>query len=84
VASDTEDLINYTLTVRNTEVALIFVELRTGGVKVSFRSRAGLDCRRVAELFGGGGHRQAAGATLHEPMDSARAKVLDAVRQAMG
>jgi bifunctional oligoribonuclease and PAP phosphatase NrnA len=84
VASDTEDLINLTLTVRDTEVAIIFVELRSGGIKVSFRSRSAFDCRRAAEQFGGGGHRQAAGATLHEPMATARPGVLDAVRAAMG
>ena len=31
------------------------VELRSGGFKVSFRSRCELDCSAVAERFGGGG-----------------------------
>ena len=35
-----------------------------GGVKVSFRARNGLDCSRLAAQFGGGGHREAAGATV--------------------
>ena len=58
--SDTEDLINMTLTVGGTEVALILVETKSG-FKVSFRSRCELDCSRIAEQFGGGGHRRAAG-----------------------
>ena len=82
-ASDSEDLINMTLTVRGTEVALILVELANGAVKASFRSRCEVDCARLAEQFGGGGHKRAAGATLHDPLDVARAKILDAVRIAM-
>ena len=80
--SDTEDLINMTLTVGGTEVAVILVETQSG-FKVSFRSRCGVDCSRVAEQFGGGGHRRAAGAQLHEPLATGREKVLDAVRAAM-
>jgi bifunctional oligoribonuclease and PAP phosphatase NrnA len=82
-ASDTEDIINMTLTVSGTQAAVILVELAGGGVKVSFRSRGQLDCSRLAEQFGGGGHKAAAGATVNEPFDVAQAKVLDAVRAAM-
>ncbi|MGA2032154.1 MAG: bifunctional oligoribonuclease/PAP phosphatase NrnA [Thermoguttaceae bacterium] len=83
VSSDSEDLINMTLTVGGTEVAVIFVEQKDGALKVSFRSRSDVDCSRLAEQFGGGGHKRAAGATLREPLASAQAKVLDAARAAM-
>jgi len=81
--SDTEDLINMLMTVAGVEVALMFIELVSGGLKVSFRSRTHLDCSQLAGLFGGGGHRQAAGAYLADPLPIARQKVLDAVRAAM-
>ncbi len=81
--SDSEDVINLTLAVGGTEVAVILVEQPTGGFKISFRSRCGLDCSRVAEQFGGGGHRAAAGAFVPDPLPAARTKVLDAVRAAM-
>ena len=81
--SDTEDVINMTLQVGGTEVAAIFVELMTGGVKVSLRSRGKLNCSELAARFGGGGHKAAAGLTLHEPIETVQAKVLDAVRAAM-
>jgi phosphoesterase RecJ-like protein len=81
--SDSEDVINMTLAVGGTEVAVILVEQPAGGFKVSFRSRSAMDCSRVAEQFGGGGHRSAAGAFLPHPLPDARAKVLDAVRAAM-
>lgn len=83
VPSDSEDMINMTLSVGGTEVAVILVEQIGGGFKISFRSRCNLDCSRVAEQFGGGGHKAAAGAFLNEPLRSARRKVLDAVRAEM-
>jgi phosphoesterase RecJ-like protein len=83
VPSDSEDVINMTLSVGGTEVAVILVEQTTGGFKISFRSRCDLDCSRVAEQFGGGGHKSAAGALLDEPLESARRKVLEAVRAEM-
>ena len=82
--SDSEDIINMTLSVGGTEMAVILVEQPTGGFKVSFRSRCAVDCSAVAEQFGGGGHKKAAGAFLDEPLAVAQAKILDAVRAAMG
>ncbi len=82
--SDTEDVINMTLAVANTEVAVIFVEQPTGGFKLSFRSRTPkVDCNQVAKVFGGGGHKAAAGAFMDAPWPIAESKVLDVVRAAM-
>jgi phosphoesterase RecJ-like protein len=84
VASDTEDIINMTLQVGGVEVAIMLVELKAGGVKISFRSRnQAVDCSKLAERFQGGGHKAAAGATIFQPMAVAQAQVLDAVRDAM-
>lgn len=81
--SDSEELINHTLSVGGTQGALFLVEQPDGRVKVSFRSRCDLNCAGVAEQFGGGGHRKAAGATLPGPMREAIAQSLDAMRAAM-
>lgn len=78
--TDTEDVINLTLGIAGTEVAVILVELKTGGFKLSFRSRCAMDCSEVAGQFGGGGHKAAAGAFIDEPFESARDKVLNVVR----
>jgi phosphoesterase RecJ-like protein len=83
VPQDTEDLVNYTLAVAGVEAGLLFLEQPRGGVKVSFRSRARLDVARLAERFGGGGHRLASGATLDATLDDARARVLSAVKAAL-
>ncbi|MHB1036314.1 MAG: DHH family phosphoesterase [Pirellulales bacterium] len=81
--TDTEDVINMTLAVSGAQVAVILVEQLTGGFKISFRSRCEVNCSKLAEQFGGGGHKAAAGAFLKEPFAKAQAMVLDAVRAAM-
>ena len=81
VPQDTEDAINLSLAISGTEFAIILVEQKTGGFKLSFRSRCALDCSKVAEHFGGGGHKAAAGAFIDEPFETAQSAVLDHVRQ---
>lgn len=82
--SDTEDVINLTLGIAGTEVAVILVEQPTGGFKLSFRSRTPkVNCNELASLFGGGGHKAAAGAFSNAPFEQAQVQVLDAVRKAM-
>lgn len=77
--SDTEDLVNLTLAVKGTEVAVILIEQPDARVKVSFRSRGKVDCNLLAATFNGGGHKAAAGAILPGPFDEALAKVTAAV-----
>ena len=75
VPGDTEDLINYPRGVLGVEVALVFIEQPGGGTKVSFRSRAA-DVSKLAERFGGGGHKLASGARVNKPLADAREEVL--------
>jgi phosphoesterase RecJ-like protein len=74
----TEDFINYVRAVRGVQIAVAFKEVSATQVKVSFRSRGDLDVARLAGQFGGGGHRNAAGCTLHASLTDARARVLAA------
>jgi bifunctional oligoribonuclease and PAP phosphatase NrnA len=83
IPQDSEDLVDFLASIRGVEVAMLFIEQRRGGAKVSFRARNGLDCSRLAGRFGGGGHREAAGATLPDPLPLCVAKVLAAVGEAI-
>jgi len=80
-ASDTEDAINLTLSVRGTQAAVIFVGQVRGGFKLSFRSRCAMDCNEIAREFGGGGHKAAAGAFLEGPLAEVQERVLPVVRE---
>jgi phosphoesterase RecJ-like protein len=77
--SDTEDLINLTLAVKGTELAVILIEQPDGRIKTSFRSRCHVDCNALAARFGGGGHKAAAGAILPGPFEAAQDRVATAV-----
>ena len=81
--TDTEDAINSLLTVAGVEVAVLFVELEPGVTKVSLRSRSDFDVRAIAEQFGGGGHRAAAGISYQGEREAAQQAILDAVRERM-
>jgi phosphoesterase RecJ-like protein len=83
IPQDTEDAVGYTRSIAGVEVGMIFLEQPAGGVKVSFRSRGKVDVAKVAEMFKGGGHKLASGATLNTSMDEAQNLVLDAVRRAL-
>jgi phosphoesterase RecJ-like protein len=77
---DTEDAVGYTRSINGVEVGMLFLEQPAGGIKISFRSRGKVDVAKVAEQFGGGGHRLASGATMHTSMAEAQSRILDAVR----
>ena len=81
---DTEDFIVYLMSLAGVETAVLFIEQRDKKTtKASFRSRGAVDCSRLAERFGGGGHKPAAGATINLPLAEAETAVLKEVARAM-
>lgn len=82
---DTDGLINLPLGARQVEaVAMLKTVDGPGEIRVSLRSKGGVDVRAVAEQFGGGGHRNAAGCTLRGmTLDEARARIVALVTSAL-
>jgi phosphoesterase RecJ-like protein len=80
--ADTEDLVNTCLTIEGVEAAFIFVQQFDGRIKASLRSRSDLSVAAIAEQFGGGGHKLAAGALLPGPIDEAKESLLSAFKEA--
>lgn len=81
---DSEDLINYTMSLAGVTIGLLFMEQLRGGIKISFRSRGQVNVSKLAERFGGGGHPQAAGATVQAPLEKVRSDILAAVMAELG
>src|SRR5262249_53385315 len=75
---------DFTVSLRDVELGMLFIEQAGGAVKVSIRARGGIDCSQLAARFGGGGHREAAGATLTGPMSETVVRVLKAVEETFG
>ncbi len=84
IPPETEDLVDFTVSVEGVDVGLLFIEQRRGGIKMSVRSRNGFDCSLLARKFGGGGHKAAAGAILPDPLQETIPRVLEAVRDQLG
>jgi bifunctional oligoribonuclease and PAP phosphatase NrnA len=63
-------------------------ECEPGVYRTSLRSKGEVNVAKVAEKFGGGGHRNAAGCTLHGTWEEAEEKLIgllqDAVARANG
>jgi phosphoesterase RecJ-like protein len=54
----------------------LFVKLADGQVKVSLRSMIAINVCEIAEKFGGGGRKLAAGAHLPGPIENAKKLIL--------
>jgi len=77
---DDADLINLLSNIEGARVAVVFVEQPGQRVKVSWRSRDGLDVSSLAIQFGGGGHEPAAGAMIEGKLEVVQDDVLSATR----
>ena len=78
---DTENLIDECQRISSVQAAALFVELPDGKIKCSLRSRSDVDVRKVAQTFGGGGHKMAAGTHLTGPLEQAKQLVLDQIQK---
>jgi len=76
-AEDTEGVVNYPLSIETVLLCAFFREEGRHSFRVSLRSKDGLDVGSVAEWFGGGGHRNAAGLSLEGPFEEVRDRVLN-------
>lgn len=75
-----EGLVDIAKSIKDVKVS-VFAREENQGYNISFRSKDGINVREVAEFFGGGGHRAAAGCVINEELDVTRTKVLERVRK---
>ncbi len=81
---DTEGIITQLRAVRGSVVLALLREVKPGRVRVSVRSRdERIDMARLAEKFGGGGHRLAAGFWVEGGIEEAKQQVIEALREWM-
>lgn len=77
---DSEGFVEYPRSLHTVEVAIFFKEHQDGQVSVSLRSKHNFDVSEVARIFGGGGHRKAAGCRFYgENLAVVRQRVLEAI-----
>ena len=64
VPKDLEGIVSQLRVTEGVEVAVFMYELKQNEFKVSLRSKSELDVSKIAQYFGGGGHKKAAGFTM--------------------
>ena len=77
---DCEGLVNYALSMGDVQVAIFFRELPDRRYRVSLRSKGAVNVSRVAEQFGGGGHKCASGCSLDGPLAIAVSRLVERLR----
>ena len=80
---DTDGIITYPLTIGEVEAAAFFRELGHSTYRVSLRSKNRVDVAQVAEQFGGGGHKNAAGFTRVANYEDLSREVLAKLKEAV-
>lgn len=80
-AIDTQEFAEYPRSVEGVEVGILLREMGDGRIKVSLRSRDHIDVEKVAEIFDGGGHPQAAGCVIEGDIAEVERKVLREIRE---
>lgn len=76
---DEAGLSGFLVRVQEAKISAVFNEQPDGKINVSMRAKKGYDVAQVALMFGGGGHKPAAGATIDGTLEQVRAQVLAAL-----
>ena len=77
---EAEGFVNFARDVQGVEVGILFRETAIPNqFKVSIRSKGKIDVSKIAGLFNGGGHRNAAGCTVEGTLEEVKQKMISAV-----
>jgi len=82
-SDDTEGLVNFPLGAREVTAVALLKRMADGTARVSLRSKDQVDVRTVAGMWSGGGHKNAAGATLVGDFAGQKAALIKALVRAI-
>ena len=80
----TENILNFGRLIRGSHVCVLFKEQqdKTQRIRVNLRSRGSkVDVNRVAQFFGGGGHKTASGCSVRGSLESVKKKVIKKIKE---
>ena len=78
---DTEGFVDYGAAIDDVELIALFREIGPEEIKASLRSRNNHDVASLAEKYGGGGHRKAAGVTIHKDLETVKSIIISGFRE---
>ena len=78
-----EEVLGLMRSIKGVELAIIFKEARNkkDQARINFRSQTVFDCNRLASEFGGGGHKNASGATVNGNLREIKMKILKRAKE---
>ena len=77
---DVEHFVEFPRIMKDVKVSVLFREIEDNCYKISLRSKDDINVARVAEAFGGGGHKNAAGCRIKADFETAKKEILVKVR----
>ena len=80
---DTEGLVNLPLAASEVVAVALLKQQKPGVLRASLRSKGDVSVRGVAALWGGGGHRNAAGCTATGETDAVKRTMIEAIGKAI-
>jgi phosphoesterase RecJ-like protein len=78
---DSVGWVNMPLDIKTVKLSIVLTEQNDGTVKMSCRSKKGVDAALFCQQFGGGGHARAAGARMQVGLEDAVKKITETVGQ---
>lgn len=76
---ETEGIIETLRNISGVEISAFLKETKPGEIKVGLRSKTYGDVSSIAQSFGGGGHKKAAGCTLYTSLEEAKKLISAAI-----
>lgn len=73
---DTEHFVEFLRIMKDVKVSILFREIDDAYYKISLRSKNDINVAHVAEAFGGGGHKNAAGCKIKADFETAKREIL--------
>jgi phosphoesterase RecJ-like protein len=83
VDGDNNGFVNIPLAAREVEAVVYMREVQPNAYRVSLRSKDDINVARVAERFGGGGHKNAAGCRVEGDWDARETEIVAALTEAV-
>lgn len=80
-STDTIGIVSMMSNIDGCRIAILMGEEKSNTFAVSFRTDGSVDVSLVAEKFGGGGHKMAAGCKIYGSFDAVKTKLIEACRQ---
>lgn len=80
-SNDTLGIVSMIANIDGCRIAILMGEEKPNTFAISFRTDGSVDVSLVAEKFGGGGHKMAAGCKIYGNFETVKAKLIDACRE---